>query len=75
MAGLDQSASHDIHDAAPPPRPLALVVGAEDVGLSRLTREACDLLVAIPMPGRTASLNASAALAVALFGYALRRSG
>jgi len=75
VAGLDQSASHDIHDAAPPPRPLALVVGAEDVGLSRLTREACDLLVAIPMPGRTASLNASAALAVALFGYALRRSG
>src|SRR5438477_517810 len=35
-----------------------------------LVRESCDLLVAIPMAGRTASLNASAALSVALFAYA-----
>ena len=53
-------------------RPLALVVGDEGSGLSRLVRERCDRLVAIPMFGRTASLNASAALAVGLFGYALR---
>jgi 23S rRNA (guanosine2251-2'-O)-methyltransferase len=72
--GLDQRARSDIHQAPPPPRPLALVVGAEDVGLSRLVRESCDELVAIPMAGRTSSLNASAALAVALFGYALRPS-
>jgi 23S rRNA (guanosine2251-2'-O)-methyltransferase len=72
IVGLDQRAPSDIHQAAPPPRPLALVIGAEDVGLSRLVRESCDELVAIPMAGRTSSLNASAALAVALFGYALR---
>ena len=72
VVGLDQSASSDIHSSPTPPRPLALVVGAEDVGLSRLVREACDELVAIPMSGQTSSLNAAAALAVALFGYALR---
>jgi 23S rRNA (guanosine2251-2'-O)-methyltransferase len=72
VAGLDHRADTDIDEAAVPPRPLALVVGAEDVGLSRLAREACDVLVSIPMKGRTASLNASAALAVGLFAYALR---
>jgi 23S rRNA (guanosine2251-2'-O)-methyltransferase len=74
VVGLDHYAASDIHQATPPPRPLALVVGAEDVGLSRLVRESCDELVAIPMAGRTSSLNASAALAVALFGYVLRPS-
>jgi 23S rRNA (guanosine2251-2'-O)-methyltransferase len=75
VIGLDHRAPSDIHGAPSPPRPLALVVGAEDVGLSRLVREACDELVAIPLAGRTSSLNASAALAVALFGYALRPQG
>jgi 23S rRNA (guanosine2251-2'-O)-methyltransferase len=55
-----------------PPRPLALVVGAEESGISRLVLEGCDQLVSITMAGRTASLNASAALAVGLFGFALR---
>jgi 23S rRNA (guanosine2251-2'-O)-methyltransferase len=72
VVGLDHRGPSDIHEAPPPPKPLAIVVGAEDVGLSRLVRETCDELVAIPMAGRTSSLNASAALAVALFGYALR---
>jgi 23S rRNA (guanosine2251-2'-O)-methyltransferase len=72
VIGLDHRGSSDIHTAPSPPRPVALVVGAEDVGLSRLVRETCDVLVAIPMAGRTSSLNASAALAVALFGYVLR---
>lgn len=72
VVGLDLGAPSDIHGAPAPPRPLALVVGAEDVGLSRLVRESCDELIAIPMAGRVSSLNASAALAVALFAYALR---
>lgn len=74
VVGLDHRAPSNIHEAEPPPRPLALVVGAEDVGLSRLVRETCDELMAISMAGNTTSLNASAALAVALFGYALRPS-
>jgi 23S rRNA (guanosine2251-2'-O)-methyltransferase len=46
--------------------PLALVVGAEGAGLSRLVRQHCDWLVAIPMYGRVASLNAAVAGSVAL---------
>lgn len=72
VVGLDADAPSTIHDAPPPGRPLALVVGSEGEGISRLVRESCDLLVAIPLRGRTASLNAATALAVALFGYALR---
>jgi 23S rRNA (guanosine2251-2'-O)-methyltransferase len=46
--------------------PLALVVGAEGAGLTRLVREHCDWLLAIPMYGKVASLNAAVAGSVAL---------
>lgn len=47
--------------------PLALIVGSEDEGISRLLREACDELVSIPMAGPVGSLNASVAAGVVLF--------
>jgi 23S rRNA (guanosine2251-2'-O)-methyltransferase len=72
VAGLDHRAEGSIHDTPVPDRPVAVVVGAEGAGMSRLVREACDTLVSIPMAGRTGSLNAASALAVALFGWALR---
>ncbi len=46
---------------------LALVMGAEDRGLRRLTREHCDDLVHIPMAGEVPSLNVSVATGVCLF--------
>lgn len=83
VVGLDAGA-----DAVPPGRtdgsarltasltgPLALVVGAEGPGLARLVREHCDWLLAIPMYGQIASLNAAVAGSVALVAARQAREG
>jgi 23S rRNA (guanosine2251-2'-O)-methyltransferase len=46
---------------------IALVVGSEGKGLSQLTAKNCDQLVAIPLVGKTPSLNASVAAAIAIY--------
>jgi 23S rRNA (guanosine2251-2'-O)-methyltransferase len=46
---------------------VGLVVGSEGSGLSELTEKNCDQLVAIPLVGKTPSLNASVAAAIALY--------
>ncbi len=48
-------------------RDVALVIGAEGEGISALVRRECDYLVAIPMPGKTQSLNASVAAGILLY--------
>ncbi|KJV06462.1 23S rRNA (guanosine(2251)-2'-O)-methyltransferase RlmB [Methylocucumis oryzae] len=47
--------------------PVALVIGAEDKGMRRLTRENCDVLVKLPMFGQVESLNLSVAAGVFLY--------
>lgn len=47
--------------------PMALVIGAEEKGMRRLTREQCDLLVKLPMRGTVESLNLSVATGVLLY--------
>jgi 23S rRNA (guanosine2251-2'-O)-methyltransferase len=59
----DKSLAEAVHDI----RRVALVLGAEDEGLRRLTREKCDFLAKLPMTGAVESLNVSAAAAVALY--------
>lgn len=55
--------------------PLALVMGGEQKGLRRLTRESCDQLVRIPMAKSVESLNVAAATAVCLFEARRQRTG
>lgn len=52
---------------------LALVVGSEGFGISRLLKEACDFLVSIPMKGEINSLNASVAAGILLMEAARQR--
>ena len=54
--------------------PMALVVGSEGEGISRLTLEKCDLRVAIPMKGHIDSLNASVAAGVLMYAIARARA-
>ncbi len=63
--GLDSEAPAAFLEA-PLTRPLALVLGGEGKGLRRLTKENCDRLVRLDMPGPIKSLNVSNACAVAL---------
>ena len=53
---------------------VALVIGSEGDGISRLTLEKCDLLVTLPMKGRIESLNASVAAGVMMYEIARARS-
>jgi 23S rRNA (guanosine2251-2'-O)-methyltransferase len=71
IVGLDGDAETSIFDEPCPEGRVAIVVGSEGEGMSRLVRERCDRLVALPMRGRVGSLNASASLAAALYGYVL----
>ncbi len=71
VVGLDADGDLDMADVDAT-GPLALVVGAEGAGLSRLVREGCDAIASIAMAETTESLNASVAAGIAL--YALRRS-
>ncbi|WP_138500012.1 23S rRNA (guanosine(2251)-2'-O)-methyltransferase RlmB [Nostoc sp. PA-18-2419] len=54
--------------------PIVLVIGSEGEGLSMLTQRSCDVLVSIPLQGKTPSLNASVAAGMALYEIYRQRS-
>jgi 23S rRNA (guanosine2251-2'-O)-methyltransferase len=73
VVGLDMAGPGSVFDLELATEPVAIVLGAEGAGLSRLVRERCDVLAAIPQRGDLASLNVAAAAAVACFEVARRR--
>jgi len=62
-AHMDGTVMYDVNMTGP----IVLVIGNEGKGLSRLTKELCDVLVTIPMFGTINSLNASVAAAILLY--------
>lgn len=65
--GLEMETEKTLAEAVRDIRRTALVLGAEDEGLRRLTREKCDFLARLPITDAMESLNVSAAAAVALY--------
>jgi TrmH family RNA methyltransferase len=68
LIGTTASAGHDYRDEQPSP-PWILLFGSEQKGLSEAHRDACDVLVSLPMRGRTSSLNLAVAAGILLFAY------
>ena len=54
---------------------VALIVGSEGNGISRLLKEKCDVMVSLPMQGEVSSLNASVAGGIILYEIARQRLG
>lgn len=54
--------------------PIALVIGNEGKGMSRIVKEKCDFLIKIPVLGRVSSLNASVAASILIYDVVRQRS-
>lgn len=76
VVGLDGEGPATIGELQLATSPLVLVAGSEGKGLSRLVRETCDVVAAIPIASSVESLNAAVATGIALYEVArLRREG
>ena len=71
--GIDMSGDKN-YTQADYRQPVALVIGAEGKGLSRLVKERCDQIVTIPMKGHVSSLNASVAGALVMYEAVRQRN-
>lgn len=72
VIGTDSEAPRSLFDTELT-GPIALVIGAEERGMRRLTREQCDLLVRLPMLGQLESLNLSVAAGVLMYEIVRQR--
>jgi 23S rRNA (guanosine2251-2'-O)-methyltransferase len=73
VIGLDGAGDRSVFELPAADGPIALVLGSEGEGLSRLVRQRCDALVAIPLLGQLGSLNVAAAATLACFEVARAR--
>lgn len=73
VAGLEGDPNTPLLERSQMRGALALVVGSEGDGMSRLTRDRCDFLVRLPMCGRVESLNAAVAGSIALYEARMAR--
>ncbi len=71
IVGLDSEGEADLAETKLR-KPLALVLGAEGKGLRQLTRQCCNVLARIDLPGAITSLNVSNAAAISLYAARLR---
>lgn len=55
--------------------PIAIVIGSEGNGISRLTKENCDFLTKIPMLGKITSLNASVSAGIVMYEARVQKMG
>jgi len=72
IAGADAGAKEGFYETSLT-GPLAIVIGNEGQGLSRLVRERCDFILSLPMVGQINSLNASVATGVILYEVVRQR--
>ncbi|MGH9077250.1 MAG: TrmH family RNA methyltransferase, partial [Acidimicrobiales bacterium] len=71
--GLDSGGEADLWSLEVATEPVALVLGAEGGGLSRLARQRCQVVARVPLAGPLPSLNVAAAAALGCFEVARRR--
>jgi len=71
IAGADMEGSG--HTGTDLTGPIALVIGSEGHGISRLVREKCDYLIKIPLKGKIESLNASVAAGILMYEVVRQR--
>ncbi|MYH72277.1 MAG: 23S rRNA (guanosine(2251)-2'-O)-methyltransferase RlmB [Acidimicrobiia bacterium] len=72
--GLDLTSPTSVYEISVAEEAVALVVGSEGRGLSRLARQRCDVVATIPLSGHLSSLNAAAAVAIGCFEVARHRA-
>lgn len=71
LIGLDEKGTQSLSEVAVGER-IALVMGSEDKGMRRLTRENCDILASLPTSPQFPTLNVSNAAAISLYEFARR---
>jgi 23S rRNA (guanosine2251-2'-O)-methyltransferase len=67
VVGVEDTPDAQLYHQANLTGPIAVVIGSEGRGLSRLVKETCDFLIKLPMRGQVESLNASVAGGLILY--------